>query len=187
MTLFDSRNVLDRLEATWKGIFNTNWKSNISPFLILLAVNITGGILSAIATPLMLVLASLTVSSAFGKGILIALVLFLLVCAIVSFYWITANLAEISTYLIFEKQAHHIPFRGMDILREAKTYLSSALRFDGYYYSILAVIILVIFLLLYPFIRDDIGLLFQIDATNYTSNTYLEHFLQMLGIGLFVG
>ena len=42
MTLFDSRNVLDRLQDTFTSIFNPEWKKNLAPFLILLAINIIG-------------------------------------------------------------------------------------------------------------------------------------------------
>ena len=33
MTLFDSRNVLDRVETTWKMIFNQNWKQYLFPLV----------------------------------------------------------------------------------------------------------------------------------------------------------
>lgn len=40
MNRFTSRNVLDRLEDTFKRIFNANWKMTIAPFLIILVINI---------------------------------------------------------------------------------------------------------------------------------------------------
>ncbi len=178
MTLFESRNVLDRLEITYKEIFNANWKSNISPFLILLAVNIAWGILSTITLPSLLILGSMTMGSSFEKWVIIGVISFIFILGITLFYWITGNLATISTYLIFEKQEQRVPFRGMEILREAKAYLPSALKFDGYYYSILAGVIFVIFLMLFPFIRDHIGPLSQMESKDYYSSTFWEPFIQ---------
>lgn len=42
MKIFDSRNVLDRIETTFTTLFNAKWKRNFSPFLIILAINIVG-------------------------------------------------------------------------------------------------------------------------------------------------
>ena len=42
MKLFDSRNVLDRIETTFTTLFNAEWKRNFSPFLVILAINIVG-------------------------------------------------------------------------------------------------------------------------------------------------
>ncbi len=178
MLVFESRNVLDRLEITYKEIFNANWKSNISPFLILLAVNIAWGILSTITLPSLLILGSMTMGSSFEKWVIIGVISFIFILGITLFYWITGNLATISTYLIFEKQEQRVPFRGMEILREAKAYLPSALKFDGYYYSILAGVIFVIFLMLFPFIRDHIGPLSQMESKDYYSSTFWEPFIQ---------
>ena len=116
--------------------------------------------------------------SVLGKGIIITILLLILIVGITLFYWITGNLAMISTYLIFEKQTQKIQFRAMEILREAKVYLPSALKFDGYYYSILAGVILVIFLVLFPSIREYIGPFFQIESKDYYSSTFWEPFIQ---------
>ncbi len=178
MTLFESRNVLDRLETTWKGIFNANWKANISPFLILLLVNIAWGVIASIIVPLTLFIWSMGMNSVLGKGIIVTLLLLILIVSIAIFYWITGNLATISTYLIFEKQEQRVSFRAMEILREAKTYLPSALKFDGYYYSILAGVIFVIFLMLFPFIREYIGPFFQMESKDFYSSTFWEPSLQ---------
>jgi len=127
MNLFTSRNVLDRLEDTFKRIFNSNWKSIFPPFLILLAVNIAGGILSAILIPLFLFLGALLGTSTLSKtGIIIFLALILII-GVVTFYWITGNLAAITTYLIFQKQEKKETFTPTGILLEAKKYLPHAL------------------------------------------------------------
>ncbi len=42
MKKFDTRNILDRLETTFKTLFNQQWKMNLSPFLIILVINIVG-------------------------------------------------------------------------------------------------------------------------------------------------
>ena len=70
------------------------------------------------------------------------------------FYWITGNLTTICSYLVVRKKG--IAFQPMEIIREATTYLKRALRFDGYYYSILSVILFVLFLLCLPFLRGMI-------------------------------
>ena len=117
-------------------------------------------------------------NSVLGKGIIITILLLILIVGIAIFYWITGNLATISTYLIFEKQEQRIPFRAMEILREAKKYLPSALKFDGYYYSILAGVIFVIFLMLFPFIRGYLGPFFQMESKDFYSSTFWEPLLQ---------
>ena len=74
----------------------------------------------------------------------------------VTFYWITGNLSAITTFLIFQKTEQKQPFDTKSILLEAKTYIPAALRFDGYYYSITALVLFVCFLIVFPGLRESI-------------------------------
>lgn len=161
MNQFSSRNVLDRLEDTFKRIFNSNWKSIFPPFLIILAVNIAGGILSVILVPLFLFLGATIGTSILSKTFIIVLLALIIILGVVTFYWITGNLAAITTYLIFQKQEKKETFTPISILLEAKKYLPHALGFDGYFYIALALVIVVLFMFLFPSLQENFAILFQ--------------------------
>jgi hypothetical protein len=131
------------------------------PFLILLAVNITGGILSAILVPLFLFLGATVGTSTLSKTFIIVFLALIFIIGVVTFYWITGNLAAITTYLIFQKQEKKETFTPIGILFEAKKYLTHALGFDGYFYSALALVIFVLFMLLFPTLQGNFAILFQ--------------------------
>ncbi len=101
------------------------------------------------------------------------------------FYWITGNLAQITTYLVMQKQG--TDFQAIEILREAKTYIPNALKFDGYYYTSIALVVFILFLSLFPFIHDDIGKIFGMLSTNADYQVLENMFIQFAVIGSTIG
>ncbi len=179
MSRFDTRNVLDRLQDTFLAIFNAEWKKNLAPFLILLGINIVWGMMIWLLIPLVLIPMGLIGWWGTGNIILMILIVFILVVLIALFYWITGNIATISSYLIVRKKG--IAFQPMELLYEAKTYLGRSLRFDGYYYSFLAVVLFVIFLISMPFLKDHIR---QMVELSMGSMDYSALAGELIGVGL---
>lgn len=109
-----------------------------------------------------------------------------LIFGIAIFYWIMGNLSAITTYLAFQKQEQNESFKPKEILLEAKRYLPHALGFDGYFYSVLALLVFLLFLVLFPFIQGNFATLFQMVSGPTDWDTLGSMFLQMLGVGLIV-
>ena len=185
MRKFDTRSVLDRLDTTFKSLFNTHWKMNLSPFLIILVINIIGWVISAILVPLVLFLASFSLSSTIEKIVIVSILGTIFIFWVTLFYWITGNLATITTYLVMRKQGTN--FQAMDILREAKSYIPSALKFDGYYYSVFALVVFILFLVLFPSIQGDMSQIFWMLSTQPDYQALGKMILQFLSITILVG
>lgn len=108
-------------------------------------------------------------------------ILLVFLLSVVTFYWIMGNLSAITTFLIFQKAERKQSFNTKEILLEAKTYIPAALRFDGYYYSITAIVLFVCFLILFPGLRESInGIIRKDDISPIIVGTMASIF----GVGL---
>lgn len=98
----------------------------------------------------------------------------------VTFYWIMGNLSAITTFLIFQKHENAEDFDTKSILSEAQRYIPAALRFDGYYYSIVAIILFVCFLAVFPGFMESID---EILGKNYSSPILMKTLFSLFGVG----
>lgn len=160
MNYFSTKNFFDRLEATWRALAVENWKWHIIPFLIILGINIAAGMIFAVIIPLMVL--GIGFSSMNGTEKIVWWI-FLGVCAIIGvgvFYWITSNLTAITTYCMIEKDERRESYTPRSILMDAWGYIRHALLFDGYYYSAVALVVFVLFLLIFPVFQSSFWLIF---------------------------